>query len=324
MWKAHIENAMRTDIPTENIKWYGESIPSTVTNNGIEGFNEFKKELEQLIEDGEIYLNGENAYIIIMNGANCFNSIINEIVKAGSVQSITLDNSKIQKSKLYFDRTMDAIKNAIVNPEKSVYIQASLGSRLLNFRSDKINNIHSQHKTWQSIGGYNNLYDNAFGVFTNQNMAREKLAFTVDNMEYILWIWRGDYLNIGEGGEMGIYSRPLALPDNKDLDHYFVDKSLSMPMQLYLYNYENADNIEEVLSWRPTEKQWWITGFNPDYVGNVDVSKEILIGCVDFTDNMKMYAAFKKDMQAPKNAAISDFCVFDDVHQTAWIGWYYV
>ncbi len=97
-----------------------------------------------------------------------------------------------------------------------------------------------------------------------------------------------------------------------------------MPMQLYLYNYENADNIEEVLSWRPTEKQWWITGFNPDYVGNVDVSKEILIGCVDFTDNMKMYAAFKKDMQAPKNAAISDFCVFDDVHQTAWIGWYYV
>ncbi len=43
-----------------------------------------------------------------------------------------------------------------------------------------------------------------------------------------------------------------------------------MPMQLYLYNYENADNIEEVLSWRPTEKQWWITGFNPDYVGNVN------------------------------------------------------
>lgn len=31
----------------------------------------------------------------------------------------------------------------------------------------------------------------------------------------------------------------------------------------------------EVISWRPTEKQWWITGFNPDYVGNVDVSKEI-------------------------------------------------
>ncbi len=230
------------------------------------------------------------------------------------------NNSKIQESKLYFNRTMESIKNAIVNPEKSVYIQASLGSKLLNFRADKINNIHSQHKTWQSIGGYNNLYDNAFGVFTNNNMAREKFPFTVDNMEYILWIWRGDYLNIGEGGEMGIYSRPFALSDNGDLDHYFVDKSLSMPMQLYLYNYENADNIEEVLSWRPTEKQWWITGFNPDYVGNVDVSKEILIGCVDFTGYENMYNALKTDTLIQDT--IKDYAVFDDINLVVWLCWH--
>ena len=322
MWKAHIENAMRTDIPTENIKWYGENQPSTVTNTGIEGFNEFKKEFKQLIEDGEIYLNDEKAYYLIIYGADCFTSIISEIAITGSVQSITLDNSKIQKSKVYFDRTMELVKNAIVNPEKSVYIQASLGSKLLNFRADKINNIHSQHNTWQSIGGYSDLYDNAFGVFTNKNMAREKFSFVVNNMEYILWIWRGDYLNIGEGGEMGIYKRIAGTGSVLDLDQYWVDKDLAMPMQLYLYDYENADNIEEVLSWRPTEKQWWITGFNPDYVGNVDVSKEVMIGCIDFTGHEDMYDSLYAAKDFADYVDKKKYLFFDNDKHMVWICWH--
>lgn len=120
---------------------------------------------------------------------------------------------------------------------------------------------------------------------------------------------------------MGIYSRPFTLPDNGELDQYFVDKSLSMPMQLYLYNYENADNIEEVISWRPTEKQWWITGFNPDYVDNVDISKEILIGCVDFTGHKDLYDAMKRDI-TNNNKELLKFLSFDDIHRMVWICWY--
>lgn len=32
-----------------------------------------------------------------------------------------------------------------------------------------------------------------------------KFSFTVDNFDYILWIWRGNYLNLGAGAEMGLY-----------------------------------------------------------------------------------------------------------------------
>ncbi len=90
-------------------------------------------------------------------------------------------------------------------------------------------------------------------------------------------------------------------------------------MQLYLYNYESADNIEEVLSWRPTEKQWWITGFNPDYVGNVDVSKEILIGCVDFSGREKLYESFaeKYEMDIKRGK----YVILDDDKKLAWICW---
>ena len=101
-----------------------------------------------------------------------------------------------------------------------------------------------------------------------------------------------------------------------------------MPMQLYLYNYENADNIEEVLSWRPTEKQWWITGFNPDYVGNVDASKEILIGCVDFSQfanangENDMYTAFKDNVYQSKNMQLKEYTIFDDDNSIIWIIWY--
>ena len=46
-----------------------------------------------------------------------------------------------------------------------------------------------------------------------------------------------------------------------------------MPMELYLYNYENSENINNIFSWNSEAPQWWITGFNPDYINNVDVTK---------------------------------------------------
>ena len=76
-----------------------------------------------------------------------------------------------------------------------------------------------------------------------------KSSFTVDNFEYILWIWRGNYLNLGAGAEMGIYSRPEILSEaTGNLDQYITYPKTRLPMQLYLYDYESGENI---FSWRP-------------------------------------------------------------------------
>ncbi len=97
-----------------------------------------------------------------------------------------------------------------------------------------------------------------------------------------------------------------------------------MPMELYLYNYESSDNINNIISWKPEEKQWWITGFNPDYVNNVDVSKQVMVGKISFTGRKTMYDEFKKfldENNLNQNTNINTFILFDDDSNTIWIMW---
>lgn len=96
------------------------------------------------------------------------------------------------------------LRDYVAEGEDADKILASLGSRFLNFKADSRSIIHSQRYSWQSLGGYNNGYDAIFRHFTGNNMDREKFAFTVGSTEYILWTWRGDYLNLGAGAEIAI------------------------------------------------------------------------------------------------------------------------
>lgn len=92
-----------------------------------------------------------------------------------------------------------------------------------------------------------------------------------------------------------------------------------MPMELYLYNYESSDNINNIISWKPEEKQWWITGFNSDYVNNVDVSKQVMVGKIDFTGREEMYEAFVSKFKA--DSELSKYINFNNEHHTIWIIW---
>lgn len=64
-------------------------------------------------------------------------------------------------------------------------------------------------------------------------------------------------------------------------------------------DYRNSECIcfvstnENVFSWEPYEKQWWITGFNPYYCDNVVCSDLILIGSIDLSSNEFLYDIFK-------------------------------
>ena len=83
--------------------------------------------------------------------------------------------------------------------------------------------------------------------------------------------------------------------------------------------------------WEPEEKQWWVTGFNPEHMFNVDVHKQVMIGCVDFSQytdrvgNNDMYERLKNTAKIESdfynNAAIK-YCIFDDINKTVWIMWY--
>ncbi len=63
---------------------------------------------------------------------------------------------------------------------------------------------HARPDAIQQVGGYNDFYDIVFGYATSMDKA--KFQFTSGDREYMFWEWKGDYLNLGAGAELGIYS----------------------------------------------------------------------------------------------------------------------
>lgn len=73
--------------------------------------------------------------------------------------------------------------------------------------------------------------------------------------------------------------------------------------------------------------QWWITGFNPDWVGRVDKKTQAVIRRVDFSkftdqngDN-KLYQALKDRTLGLEYERT--FVNFDDDNKTVWLCWYW-
>ena len=127
---------------------------------------------------------------------------------------------------------------------------AALGALFLDMQKDSKGIYHANFDCWQQYFGYNDFYDLMFDLGTSMKSA--KFDFNYNGTEYILWAWKGDYINLGAGAELGIYygGEP----------HWQVDKSLAMNMSLSLLY-----NGRLIISYTPSQKQWWITAFNPAY-----------------------------------------------------------
>ncbi|MCL1917958.1 MAG: hypothetical protein FWG14_06535 [Peptococcaceae bacterium] len=147
---------------------------------------------------------------------------------------------------------------------------------------------HARQDCLQQYGGYNSFYDMVFDYGTS--MDRKFFQFTSGGKEYRLWAWKGDYLNLGAGAEMGIYKQAM---EGSDI-HWLVDQSLAMHMTLTL----KLDG-KTIIEWDPakdkdypSDKVWWVTGFNP-YITNVDASRLEAIYTVTF-NTQTMYTDFYK------------------------------
>ena len=118
--------------------------------------------------------------------------------------------------------------------------------------------------------------------------------------------------------EMGIYYRPAGSSSNKKLDAYYADTSFTMPMDLYLYNYY-GENSEQIFGWNPNEEQWWITCFDPEHAGTVDVHKQVIVGSVTF-NTKTMYDHFVESNA--ERTTVKNYIICDENNMTVWIMWY--
>jgi len=144
---------------------------------------------------------------------------------------------------------------------------------------------HANYNCWQEWFGYNDFYDLIFS--TGSDMDKAKFKFNYEGEDLIIWAWKGDYLNLGAGAELGIYKR-YKIGNIIPTPHWEVDKSLSLPMTLQL-----SYNGDTIIYYRPSEDQWWITGFNPEFK---DVKADELTATftIDFSQKKDMYDAFIK------------------------------
>lgn len=126
---------------------------------------------------------------------------------------------------------------------------AAIGAYFLNMKKDKYGVYHANFDCWQQIFGYNNLYDIMFDFGTS--MLSRQFYFSYNKISYVFWLWKGDYVNLGAGAEMGIYYGGNI--------HWLVDKNLAMDMTM-----EVRYKGKLIISYR--EKTWWLTGFNPKYL----------------------------------------------------------
>ena len=153
---------------------------------------------------------------------------------------------------------------------------AAVGAFFLNMSQDENGIYHASFNCWQQYAGYMYLYDVAFDIGTD--MAAEEFFFTYAGQGYTIWMWKGDYINFGAGAELGIYRGSSGIRT--------VDKSLAMQMGMTL-RYRG----DLIIDHYPEEYQWWITGFNPEYL-NKHASDLTATFEVIFS-NHEMYRAFR-------------------------------
>jgi len=158
---------------------------------------------------------------------------------------------------------------------------AALGAMFLDMKKDSNGIYHAAFDCWQSAFGYNKLYDIVFALGTSMDYNNDAI-FSYGGEKYILWAWKGDYVNLGAGAELGIY-----YGGSDKNSHWKVKDSLSMPMTLTLTHKTKGVIVN---NW--TDRTWWITAFNPKYQ-NVKASDLVATYTVKF-ENANMFKEFEK------------------------------
>ena len=155
---------------------------------------------------------------------------------------------------------------------------------------DDDNIYHIRQDWWQSFSliGYNNFYDVVFDVatkFTGTSMLTDNFKFTANDKEYVIWLWKGDYINLGSGAEAGIYEYGANLGG---MDHWLTATDTKLKMELELYDKTLGETL---FTYEPKGYTWWITGFDPSHP-NAQGDNLTSTVTIHFDENTDLFEGF--------------------------------
>ena len=194
--------------------------------------------------------------------------------------------------------------------------------------------------------GYNDVYDFVFQVTDYRYF---ESCFNYDGMDWMIEGWKGFYLNMGVGAEIGVYYR---LPKNSSkntgyfesagiciedaMGHYWVVDEEDMLLMSYKV-YDGPVSNGKIIFSRPLQRHWWLNGFRPS-IGHIPAEDLTLNGYIYFPADANgsgtMATRFKNGISSTK-AGTGSGGRFDNsnftIHSTTKVyyssagssGWYY-
>ena len=185
--------------------------------------------------------------------------------------------------------------------------------KLIAFKTvlDKNGNliITTNYDNPQGLAGYVKTYDSIFHKFTSSDHDKIKIG-----KDYTIWTWKGDYLNLGAGGEIGIYKGTGDLVKTTMSDHLGVSMSMEVLAEYknskdwsYTLNPSEAKTIQvekSLVNYSPKGESWWLTGWNPLEQG-YKYNDLTLKGTLDFSANdetRRMYNDLKASYNEQKRS----------------------
>ncbi|SFX43542.1 DUF4474 domain-containing protein [Ruminococcus sp. XPD3002] len=211
----------------------------------------------------------------------------------------------------------DALKNIAIYLKYAFNNTDELSADLLNFLYDE-NNVayHSKPETWQRNFGYNDLYDEIFKIGSTMYFGR--IDFKIKNELYAIWVWKGDYWSLKSGAEVGIYK----FDDNYYETNQYSSIDFEVPMTLSLYNYNGNGIYDNIFNWIPEENQWWITGFNINYI-EPQPQNMVVVASIDLSEHEDLFNGIIDSRNVEYLGYISQKNIIYDVNsKMIWLQWY--
>jgi hypothetical protein len=137
----------------------------------------------------------------------------------------------------------------------------------------------------QLLAGYSDFYDLIFDVVTDTLF--RKFPFTYGGDTYTFWVWKGDYMNLGAGAEIGFYVRDGVGAENGAW-WSTVANADAPEMSVNL-----SGSHGTIASYEPDAAQAWVGAFDSR---TQDARAASLTADYTITfDNDEMYTAFRED-----------------------------
>ena len=145
---------------------------------------------------------------------------------------------------------------------------------------------------WQSNVGYASIYDSVFSLGGPIKRIRYDFQKTDANgitTYYCIWLWKGDYWNLGAGAEIGIYSTQSEYNFNQNF--YNVDISLVLHVRMQI-KYREFGLVSQTLN-DFHQTNWWVCSFTPEVelpnANWIDVEFDVRFDGINYFELMKPF-----------------------------------